>query len=80
MELPKLTHKEQIIYETVLNGNSLKMVAHVVGLAEATVKVHLRNIFKKFGVNNRNELIAIDRNYWKSRALEAEKQLTKEVI
>jgi LuxR family maltose regulon positive regulatory protein len=42
----------------IKQGLQNKIVAHELNLAEATVKYHLRNIYKKLGVNNRVQALA----------------------
>jgi hypothetical protein len=37
------------------NGKSNKVIARELGLSEATVKVHIKNVMRKLGVANRTE-------------------------
>jgi LuxR family maltose regulon positive regulatory protein len=48
-----LTAQERRVMLLIKQGLQNKIVAHELNLAEATVKYHLRNIYKKLGVNNR---------------------------
>jgi DNA-binding NarL/FixJ family response regulator len=41
----------------VAKGLSNKEIARVIGRAEETVKVHLKNIFDKLGVEDRTEAV-----------------------
>jgi two-component system nitrate/nitrite response regulator NarL len=54
-----LTKRQQQIVMMVSNGLSNKGVGRRLDLAEGTVKVHLHNIFRKLGVNNRTALTAM---------------------
>lgn len=53
----KLTDRQQQIFDIVITrGCSNKHIAKLMGLSESTVKLHLSNIFKKYGVKNRTQL------------------------
>ena len=54
-----LTKREQQIVTMVSNGLSNKEVGRRLDLSEGTVKVHLHNIYRKLGVNNRTALTAM---------------------
>ena len=54
-----LTKREQQIVMMVSNGLSNKDVGRRLDLSEGTVKVHLHNIYRKLGVNNRTALAAM---------------------
>jgi DNA-binding CsgD family transcriptional regulator len=54
-----LTKRQQQIVMMVSNGLSNKGVGRRLDLSEGTVKVHLHNIFRKLGVNNRTALTAM---------------------
>jgi two-component system nitrate/nitrite response regulator NarL len=54
-----LTKREQQIVMTVADGLSNKVVGRRLDLSEGTVKVHLHNIYRKLGVNNRTALTAM---------------------
>ncbi|MEW6613100.1 MAG: DNA-binding response regulator [Pseudomonadota bacterium] len=57
-ELQKLlTKREAELLRLVLEGLSTKEIADKMCLSEPTVKLHLGNIFKKFDVTNRSQLI-----------------------
>jgi len=51
-----LTHREAQIAELVARGLTNSDVANKLDLSEGTVKVHIRNIFRKLGMSNRAEL------------------------
>ncbi len=53
-----LTHRQNEILELVAIGKSNKEVARLLGIAEATVKVHLGTIYRHFGVHNRTSAVA----------------------
>jgi ATP/maltotriose-dependent transcriptional regulator MalT len=50
-----LTAKETVICELLQSGLSNKAIAQELFLAESTVKLHLRNIFRKLDVSNRTQ-------------------------
>jgi DNA-binding NarL/FixJ family response regulator len=54
----QLTARQEQIMQLVATGYSNKEVARKLGIAEATVKVHLGTIFKRFGVHNRTGAVA----------------------
>ena len=49
----KLTNQERKVLKYVREGMSNKEIARALDIYEGTVKVHVRSIFKKLGVNNR---------------------------
>ena len=51
-----LTKREEDITKLVVKGYSNKKISSKLFISEKTVKSHLRNIFKKFGVNSRFQL------------------------
>jgi two-component system nitrate/nitrite response regulator NarL len=54
----RLTQREYEIWRLVTAGHPNKEIARQAGITEFTVKVHVKTIFKKFGVSNRTELAA----------------------
>ena len=55
-EQPVLTGRETQIAELIASGLTNHDVANQLELSEGTVKVHIRNIFRKLGMSNRAEL------------------------
>ena len=53
----QLSGRELEVLELVAKGLSNKEIARVIGRAEETVKVHLKNIFDKLGVEDRTEAV-----------------------
>jgi DNA-binding NarL/FixJ family response regulator len=53
-----LTARQDEIMRLVASGQSNKEIARKLGIAEATVKVHLGIVFKRFGVHNRTGAVA----------------------
>ncbi len=53
--LKRLTEREKEILLLVCEGNSNKMIARKLGIAEATVKVHIKNLLKKLKLRTRVE-------------------------
>ena len=52
-ELDKLTPREREILACLARGESNKLIARVLDLAESTVKIHVQNILKKLGLTIR---------------------------
>jgi len=51
-----LTYRENQIATLVAKGLTNGDIAGQLGLVEGTVKIHVRNIFRKLGLSNRAEL------------------------
>ncbi len=51
-----LTTKQENVFSLLRQGYANKRIARHLGLSEATVKVHVRRILRKFGVANRTQL------------------------
>jgi two-component system nitrate/nitrite response regulator NarL len=56
--LDRLTEREREIVEAMALGESNRLVAERLQMAEQTVKHHLTRIFEKLGVSSRAELVA----------------------
>ena len=54
---PGLTPRERDVLCELATGKSNKLIAHSLGIAEPTVKMHLARIGRKFGVANRTQLL-----------------------
>ena len=57
--LGRLTERERQILEKVSHGCKNSLIAAELDLSENTIKVHVRNIAKKLGAQNRTEAAAI---------------------
>jgi DNA-binding NarL/FixJ family response regulator len=53
-----LSHRQSQVLELLATGMSNKEIARALGIAEATVKVHIGAIFKQFGVHSRTGAVA----------------------
>ena len=53
--VPPLSMREKCILRWVFEGCSNKRIAHKIDIAEATVKVHVKAIFRKLHVSNRTQ-------------------------
>jgi DNA-binding NarL/FixJ family response regulator len=53
-----LTARQNQVIALMANGASNKEIARKLGISEATVKVHVATIFKRFGVHNRTSAVA----------------------
>ncbi|MGI6586496.1 MAG: LuxR C-terminal-related transcriptional regulator [Lutisporaceae bacterium] len=56
--LNPLTVREQEVLQLILSGKSNREIAGVLCISESTVKTHVRNIFSKYDVGSRAELIS----------------------
>jgi DNA-binding NarL/FixJ family response regulator len=54
----ELTERETEVWARLAQGKSNALIAAELSLSESTVKFHLRNLFAKLGVANRNEATA----------------------
>ena len=52
-----LSPRQLDVIGELLRGGSNKAIAYALGVKESTVKVHLRNIMKKFKVTNRVQIV-----------------------
>jgi len=51
-----LTGRQKAVLEHLSRGDSNKAIARQLGIAEATAKVHVRQIMRKFGMANRTQV------------------------
>ncbi len=56
--LDPLTVREQEVLQLILSGKSNREIARALFISESTVKTHARNIFSKYDVGSRAELIS----------------------
>lgn len=56
--LDPLTAREQEVLQLILSGKSNREIAGALFISESTVKTHVRNIFSKYDVGSRAELIS----------------------
>lgn len=52
-----MTPREREVLGLVIQGCSNEVIAQSLGMAETSVKVHMKHILSKFGVSNRTELV-----------------------
>jgi two-component system nitrate/nitrite response regulator NarL len=55
MLAPQLSAREKSILRCLIEGDSNKCIARKIDIAEATVKVHVKAILRKIGVQNRTQ-------------------------
>jgi len=53
----KLSKREQNVLELLAGGMTNKEIARSIDLQEATIKIHVKNIYRKMGVNNRVQAV-----------------------
>jgi DNA-binding CsgD family transcriptional regulator len=56
-QFPQLSNREQEVIQHLLEGKSNKLIASSLGVSDRTVEFHLKNIYVKFEVSSRVELI-----------------------
>jgi two-component system nitrate/nitrite response regulator NarL len=54
-DLPKLSSREVCILRCIGEGDANKIIARKMGIAEGTVKTHVKAILRKIGVGNRTQ-------------------------
>lgn len=54
---PKLTPRQQQVFDHLIQGMPNKVIADRLGMAEGTVKTHLYTIYRLFGASNRVQVI-----------------------
>ena len=57
-----LTARQKTVLELLGRGQSNKTIARRLGMREGTVKVHVRQIMRKFGVSNRTQVAIVCAN------------------
>jgi DNA-binding CsgD family transcriptional regulator len=57
-----LSGSERAVTELVVQGMTNRQVAQQLDLSPNTVNFHLRNVYRKFGINSRVELARLYRN------------------
>src|SRR5574341_454444 len=56
-QFPRLSNREWEAVNLLLQGKSNKLIASSLGISDSTVEFHLKNIYAKFQVSSRIELI-----------------------
>jgi DNA-binding NarL/FixJ family response regulator len=52
-----LTSRQMVVLAHLQRGSANKIIAHELDMSESTVKVHVRNIMRKFGATNRTQAV-----------------------
>ncbi|HEY9163359.1 MAG TPA: response regulator transcription factor [Magnetovibrio sp.] len=55
--LHNLSKRERMVLEFIIGGMTNKEIARTIELQEATVKIHVKNIYRKMGVANRAQAV-----------------------
>jgi DNA-binding CsgD family transcriptional regulator len=58
-KLYKLTASEVRVVDAMLKVSTVKAMADMLGISEATVKTHLHNVFRKSGTNRQSDLVKL---------------------
>ena len=56
--LDPLTGREQEVLQLILSGKTNKAIGAELGISENTVKTHVKNIYSKYNVSSRAEIIS----------------------
>ncbi|MCO5248198.1 MAG: response regulator transcription factor [Chitinophagales bacterium] len=54
----QLTNREKEILQSLTDGNSYKMVANILGIADGTVRTHIKRIYEKLDVHSQAEAVS----------------------
>jgi DNA-binding NarL/FixJ family response regulator len=65
------TGRQRAVLELLSRGDTNKVIARHLGMSEGTVKVHVRQIMRKFGVTNRTQVAAVFANGHPGRSQKA---------
>lgn len=58
----RLTEREMSIVQALMRGASNRVIASELAIKEGTVKIHLKNVYRKMGCTNRVELLSRTRH------------------
>jgi DNA-binding CsgD family transcriptional regulator len=58
-KLYKLTASEVRVLDAMVKVSSIKAMAEMLGISQATVKTHLHNVFRKSGTNRQSDLVKL---------------------
>jgi DNA-binding CsgD family transcriptional regulator len=67
---PRLSRRERMTLERLLRGQAEKQIAGELGLSYHTIHMHVRSIYRKFGVTTRAELMALGLQREANRGIE----------
>lgn len=56
-----LTEREQVVLTHLLDGQPVRTIARLSGVTEATIRSHIRSIFRKLGVNSQLRAVSLAR-------------------
>jgi DNA-binding NarL/FixJ family response regulator len=62
-EIPTLTPRQEQVLRCICEGLSNKQIARQLELTEATVKMHLKMLYAKLGVNSRTQAILVSKDF-----------------
>lgn len=57
--LPRLTPKEQLLYESYTQGMTTAQIMEQLNITENTLKFHNKNLYSKLGVSSRKQLVRL---------------------
>jgi two-component system, NarL family, nitrate/nitrite response regulator NarL len=59
----ELTHRQKAVLSMLAQGQSNKLIARSLGISDTTVRVHVRAVLRKLGVNNRTQAALVAARY-----------------
>jgi DNA-binding CsgD family transcriptional regulator len=68
MKHPHLSVRQQQTLDRLLAGDQEKQVARLLKLSKNTVHIHVKSIYRKYGVCSRPELLAVFIERWRRHA------------
>ncbi|MEM7603474.1 MAG: response regulator transcription factor [Verrucomicrobiota bacterium] len=66
VNLPALTQRQRQILDLLAQGHSNKEIAYRLNMREATIRVHMSNLFKRLGVTSRTQAALLARGHGSS--------------
>lgn len=64
MSAQNLTAREKEVLLLLLSGRNNPYIREKLNISNNTLKTHLRNIYHKLGVGNRQELLSLFGQFW----------------
>lgn len=61
-QIAPLSRRQVDVLKTLQSGMSNKEIARALGLSEATIKIHVRHLMRKFGVHNRTQVAIVSQH------------------
>jgi DNA-binding NarL/FixJ family response regulator len=76
VDFATLTPRQKDVLSLLARGRSNKEIARMLGIAEATIKIHTAALLRVLGVRNRTEAAVVARNWMHAHAQDSAKAQT----